>query len=128
MSLTTTDSKAHAFRRRVNVQAITPAIIPQFEELVNPHLDVFLDTVGKDAGFVTDGEKGWSSATEMSGAIAYCIADIMGSMTFGTTWDVQKEPQYRPFIKGLSQGVAGIHLVCSPARMWLRWDKTTYNR
>lgn len=112
MSLTTVDHKAHAFRRRVNVSAITPAAIKEFEPQVTPHVDEFIRLMGAGVGTKSDGEKGWGSGHDMSHAVAYCIADIMGSVTFGKTWDVQKDPKYRRYVKDLPNGVAGIHLVC----------------
>lgn len=111
MSLTTVDHKAHAFRRRVNMTAITPAAVKEFEGQVTPHVDEFIGIISEGAGSKAQGEHGWSSGKDMSYAVAFCIADIMGSMTFGRTWNVQKDPKYRRFVKDLPNGVAGIHLV-----------------
>ncbi|KAL6796896.1 cytochrome P450 [Trichoderma sp. SZMC 28012] len=111
MSLTTVDHKAHAFRRRVNMTAITPAAIKEFEDQVTPHLDEFISIIGEGAGAKSQGEHGWSPGKDMSYAVAFCIADIMGSVTFGRTWNVQRDPKYRHFVKDLPNGVAGIHLV-----------------
>ncbi|KAK4069308.1 hypothetical protein Trihar35433_5887 [Trichoderma harzianum] len=111
MSLTTVDHKAHAFRRRVNVTAITPAAVKEFEDQVTPHLDEFISIIGEGAGSRLQGENGWSPGKDMSYAVAFCIADIMGSVTFGRTWNVQRDPKYRHFVKDLPNGVAGIHLV-----------------
>ncbi|KAJ4856997.1 cytochrome p450 domain-containing protein [Trichoderma breve] len=111
MSLTTVDHKAHAFRRRVNMTAITPAAVKEFEDQVTPHLDEFISIIGEGAGSKSQGEHGWSPGKDMSYAVAFCIADIMGSVTFGRTWNVQRDPKYRHFVKDLPNGVAGIHLV-----------------
>ncbi|PNP58823.1 hypothetical protein THARTR1_01071 [Trichoderma harzianum] len=111
MSLTTVDHKAHAFRRRVNMTAITPAAVKEFEDQVTPHLDEFISIIGEGAGSKSQGDHGWSSGKDMSYAVAFCIADIMGSVTFGRTWNVQRDPEYRRFVKDLPNGVAGIHLV-----------------
>ncbi|KAM6482884.1 cytochrome P450 [Trichoderma sp. SZMC 28011] len=111
MSLTTVDHKAHAFRRRVNVTAITPAAVKEFEDQVTPHLDEFISIIGEGAGSKSQGEHGWSPGKDMSYAVAFCIADIMGSVTFGRTWNVQRDSKYRHFVKDLPNGVAGIHLV-----------------
>ncbi|KAL7800063.1 cytochrome P450 [Trichoderma ceciliae] len=111
MSLTTVDHKAHAFRRRVNMTAITPAAVKEFENQVTPHVDEFIDIISESVGSKSEGEHGWSSGKDMSYAVAFCIADIMGSVTFGRTWNVQRDPKYRSFVKDLPNGVAGIHLV-----------------
>lgn len=112
MSLTTVDHKAHAFRRRVNVTALTPAAVRQFAPQILPHIDSFLEIVGTKAGTASQGEEGWGPGVDMSYAVAYCLADIMGSVTFGRTWNAQKEDTYRRYVKDLPNGVAGIHLVC----------------
>ncbi|RFU74504.1 benzoate 4-monooxygenase cytochrome p450 [Trichoderma arundinaceum] len=111
MSLTTVDHKAHAFRRRVNMTAITPAAVKEFEDQVTPHVEEFIDIISEGVGSKLEGEHGWSSGKDMSYAVAFCIADIMGSVTFGRTWNVQRDPKYRHFVKDLPNGVAGIHLV-----------------
>ncbi|KAL7948442.1 cytochrome P450 [Trichoderma barbatum] len=111
MSLTTVDHRAHAFRRRVNMTAITPAAVKEFEGQVTPHVDEFIGIISEGAGSKAQGEHGWSFGKDMSYAVAFCIADIMGSVTFGRTWNVQRDPKYRHFVKDLPNGVAGIHLV-----------------
>lgn len=121
MSLTTVDHKAHAFRRRVNMTAITPAAIKEFEDQVTPHLDEFINIIGEGTGSKLQGEHGWSPGKDMSYAVAFCIADIMGSVTFGRTWNVQRDPKYRHFVKDLPNGVAGIHLVSQIGAAFLRF-------
>lgn len=111
MSLTTVDHKAHAFRRRVNMTAITPTAVKEFEDQVTPHVNEFIDIISEGVGSKVEGEHGWSSGKDMCFYVSFCIADIMGSMTFGRTWNVQRDPKYRHFVKDLPNGVAGIHLV-----------------
>ncbi|PTB64759.1 cytochrome P450 [Trichoderma citrinoviride] len=111
MSLTTVDHKEHTFRRAVNQAAITPAAVKEFEGQVTPHVDDFIDIIAEGAGSKSQGEEGWSFGKDMSYAVAFCLADIMGSVTFGRTWNAQRDPQFRHFIKDLPNGVAGIHLV-----------------
>ncbi|KAL7925846.1 cytochrome P450 [Trichoderma austrokoningii] len=111
MSLTTVDHRAHAFRRRVNMTAITPAAVKEFEDQVTPHVGEFIDIISEGVGSKVEGEHGWSSGKDMCWYVSFCIADIMGSMTFGRTWNVQRDPKYRHFVKDLPNEVAGIHLV-----------------
>lgn len=111
MSMSTQDVKSHAFRRRVNVAAITSTAIKDFEELVTPHVDLLMNLVGQGAGVVGDGEAGWTSGRDMSSYFGHCIADMMGSVTFNRSWETQKEEKYRHFVKGSPDGVCGIHLV-----------------
>jgi hypothetical protein len=111
MSTTIRDHKAHAFRRRINVAAMTPASVRGYEALATPHIDYFLELMGDGSGTKSDGEKGWSTGRDMSLAVAYCIADIMGSVTFNRSWYTQRETTYRHFVKDSPLGVAGMHLV-----------------
>lgn len=111
MSLTTVNHKEHTFRRAINQAAITPAAVKDFEDQVTPHVDEFINIIAEGAGSKSQGEEGWSFGKDMSYAVAFCLADIMGSVTFGRTWNAQKDPRYRHFIKDLPNGVAGIHLV-----------------
>lgn len=111
MSLTTINHKAHAFHRRVNVKVITPADMKDFDYLVMPHIDTFIQIISQGTGSVTDGEEGWSPRKDMSNSVAFCVADIMGSVTFRRSWKVQLDPLYRHFVKDLPNGMAGTHFV-----------------
>lgn len=106
MSQTTVDHKKHAFRRRVNVTALTPAAVKEYGSQVSPHVDYFIELMS--AGIV--GED-WGPPQDVSKSVAYCIADIMGALTFGKTWNVQREDTYRKIIEEGPLGVAGLHLV-----------------
>jgi hypothetical protein len=118
MSTTIIDHKAHAFRRRVNAAALTPTIVKGFADLVSPHVDYLLEVIGegsKPAAEVNEApdedNMGWSPGRDMSHHIAYCVADMMGTITFGRSLNTQRDPTHRKFIKDSPLGVAGIHIV-----------------
>ncbi|CAG8976544.1 hypothetical protein HYALB_00011021 [Hymenoscyphus albidus] len=110
MSLTTVDHKAHAFRRRVNASALTPAAIKSLEKRVTPHVDLLVAQID-EAIDKTGTESGWGPSKDMGHAVAYVIADIMGDVTFSQHFNVQRDAKNRHFIHDLPKGVAGIHLV-----------------
>lgn len=90
---------------------MTPASVREYESLATPHVDYFLELMGDGTGSKSDGEAGWSPGRDMSIAVAYCIADIMGSVTFNRSWYTQREEKYRHLVKDSPLGVAGIHIV-----------------
>ncbi|RYP22086.1 hypothetical protein DL765_001845 [Monosporascus sp. GIB2] len=108
MSLTTVDHKAHAFRRRVNAKAMTPAAVKAFEDKVTPHVDYMIQSISRN---IRANGQGWSTGQDMAHLVAYCIADIMGDVTFSQHWNVQRDGKNRRFVHDLPKGVAGIHLV-----------------
>ncbi|KAI8951072.1 cytochrome P450 [Xylaria longipes] len=108
MSLTTSDHKIHAFRRRVNAKALSRVTITNFEPKVKPHVDILVNKIAQSC---LGKEHPWSSAQNMAHLIAYCVADIMGDITFSQHWNVQLDEKNRHFVHDLPKGVAGIHLV-----------------
>ncbi|KAL8788329.1 MAG: hypothetical protein Q9213_001726 [Squamulea squamosa] len=106
MSMTTIDRKKHAYKRRVNVQALTPATIKSLEEQILRNTRVFCD-------LLIDGELDeaeWSSPKDMTQRVGWLVSDIMGDITFSKNWNVQKEARWRKFVEDGPLGVAGIHL------------------
>ncbi|KAF2973101.1 hypothetical protein GQX73_g675 [Xylaria multiplex] len=108
MSLTTTDHKLHAFRRRVNAKALTPTAVKALENRVKPHVDYLISLIQRSC---SSENRLWSSGHNMADRISFCIADIMGDVTFSQHWDVQRNTTNRHFVHDLPKGVAGIHLV-----------------
>lgn len=108
MSLTTVDHKAHAFRRRVNMSALTPAAVKSLQKCVTPHVDFLIEKIDRSIGF---NKTVWGPGQDMGHAVAYCIADIMGDVTFSQHFNVQRNEKNRHFVHDLPKGVAGIHLV-----------------
>ena len=104
-SNTTPDMKEHAFRRRVNVRALSPANIKGMEEQILKNVRYFCETL-------VDGDgHDWSSPHDMSKLVGYLVSDIMGDITFSKSFDVQRKPDNRDLLNSLPQAVAGIHLV-----------------
>lgn len=110
MSNTTVDKKKHAFRRRVNVTALTPAAVRGYGGQVATHVDELMRQMGERASSKQDHE-GWGPPEDVSKSFAYCIADIMGCLTFGQSWNAQKNEQYRKIVEGSPLGVTGMMLL-----------------
>jgi hypothetical protein len=102
--------KEHAFRRRVNVRALSAANIKGMEEQILKNIRYFCGTLADDAG------EGWGSPRNMSKLVGYLISDIMGDVTFSKSHDMQKKPDNRDLLTSLPQAVAGIHLVSDTQR------------
>jgi cytochrome P450 len=108
MSMTTMDRKVHAFKRRVDAEALTSTAIQELE----PHLlrnirqfcSKMLDSSSKSGD--------WSKSRNMTSWIAYLMADLMGEITFHKSWDMVESEKNRNVLKILNTGVAGLHLVC----------------
>ena len=100
--------KEHAFRRRVNVRAMSAANIKPLEGKILKNIRYFCDQL------VDSGKDGWGSARDMSKYVGYLVSDIMGDITFSKSWEVQQRPDNRDLLVSLPEGVAGIHLVSCP--------------
>lgn len=112
MSLTTVDHAAHAFRRRVNVAALKPAVIKSLGARVPSHVDYLIQALQQGAARSTDGKtQSWSSGKNMTDFLSYCIMDIMSDLTFTQTLNVQREAKNRHFVSSIPKGVGGMHLV-----------------
>lgn len=107
MSLTTTDRNIHAFRRRVNLKAISPSAVKKLSERVSSHVDYLIQSIERSI----EPKRGkWGQGQDMANLLAYCIFDIMADATFSQHWSLQREEKYRRFAHSLPKAVAGIHL------------------
>ena len=104
-SNTTMSWKEHAFRRRVNVQAINPTSIKRMEERILRNIRYF------STQLVDDEAQDWSNGREMSKMIGCLVSDIMGDVIFGRRWETMRKPDNRDLLTKLPEAVAGIHLV-----------------
>lgn len=112
MSLTTMDHAAHAFRRRVNVAALKPAVIKSLGSRMPSHVDYLIQTLQRDTAPSADGKtQSWSTGRNMTEFFSYCIMDIMSDLTFTQTLNVQREAKNRHFVTSIPKGVGGMHLV-----------------
>ncbi|CAI6332828.1 unnamed protein product [Periconia digitata] len=120
---TTPDMKEHAFRRRVNVRALSATNIKSMEEKILRNIQYFCDQL------VDEGTQGWSSSRDMSKYIGYLVSDIMGDITFSKNWEMQQKPDNRDVLVSLPEGVAGIHLVgYLPELLSLKLDKLLFGK
>lgn len=108
MSMTTIDRKEHAYKRRVNVQALNPKSVKNLESRILKNIRIFYSNLldhNADSGT-------WNAARDMSKEIGYLVSDIMGDITFSKNWNTLKDPAHRQFVEDSALGTAGIHLVC----------------
>ncbi|KAF4626141.1 hypothetical protein G7Y89_g12020 [Cudoniella acicularis] len=111
MSMTTIDRKAHAFKRRIDAEALTSSAIQDLEEPV-------LCNVRKFCGYMIDApekakggdDEGWSTARNMSEWPGYLMTDTMGDITFHRNWNMMDSSENRELLKTLSKEVAGLNM------------------
>ena len=106
-TLTTIDKRAHSYKRRITLQALTPKAIKEFEDLMLENIRDFCRLLVDDDSNAT----GWSSARNMTKMVSYALSDIMGDITFSRNWDMQKNTANRSVLDILPLGTCGINLV-----------------
>ena len=109
MSMTMLDKKKHAFRRQINVRALTPRVIHDLQDKILQNVRYFCN------GLIEETTSDWSSAKDMTKLFGYLISDIMGDITFSRNWNVLRDGENRRFIEGFPKATAGIHLVSPKA-------------
>jgi cytochrome P450 len=106
-TVTTIDKSAHAFKRRINVRALTPTSIKELEGSIYKNCSIFLDML------VDENESsGWSQARNMTNLVAYLTSDIMGDVAFSRNWDLMRGEENRHMIDILHLGTGLINTVC----------------
>lgn len=115
-SATTLNPKEHAFRRRVNNQALVPGMLHNYKDRVTPHvtfmIEKFKDSVrGVNEKGGQGGEDGWSPAVNFTRSLMYCVADIMADVVFGQPWNVQRDARNRSHIENLAKSTTGLLVV-----------------
>lgn len=104
MSMTTIDRKSHAFKRRIDAEALTTSAIHELEDAV-------LRNVRKFCKYMIDGPEEWSTARNMSQWPGYLMTDIMGDITFHRNWNMMDSTENRGLLKTLSEGVGGLNMM-----------------
>jgi hypothetical protein len=105
-TVTTINKEAHAYKRRINVGALTPSAIKKLEGSIYKNCDIFLN-------MLVDGKRsdGWSEGRNMTNLIAYLVSDIMGDVAFNRSWDLMKSEKNRHMISILHLGTSLINTV-----------------
>ena len=106
--MTTIDRKAHAFKRRIDAEALTHIAIQEVEEPVLRNVRYFCDQMIDES--LPEGNT-WSEARDMSKWSGYLMSDIMGDITFHRNWNMMKSSENRELLGTLSKGVAGLNMV-----------------
>jgi cytochrome P450 len=108
MSMTTIDLKKHAFKRRIDHQAMSQSAIKGMEDLVLKNVRIFCDKL------IDEGEPankdGWYTQRDMSAWTGYVTSDTMGDVTFNRNWNVLQSSENRGILEILPQGVSGLNL------------------
>jgi hypothetical protein len=106
-TVTTIDKKTHAFKRRINVRALTSTAIKELGESIYKNCGIFLEELGTN---VKRGG-GWSKGNDMSKMFSYLTSDIMGDIAFSRNWNLMRSEKYRYMIDILSLGACLINTV-----------------
>lgn len=106
MSMTTIDREEHAFKRRVNIKALTLNAIKDLEGRLIKNIDLFCANLLDEVP-----SKSWNSAKDMSKWSAYLASDIQGDVTFTRNWNVLQSSENRNVVEILPQGVQGLYVV-----------------
>ncbi|TGO86488.1 hypothetical protein BPOR_0299g00040 [Botrytis porri] len=95
--VTTIDKKLHAIKRRILVKALNPQAVQELQNLIYQNTQRFSQYLreGKN-GKVSVGE--WTHPHDMSKALTYLQADIMGDVTFSRNWGMLNNEENRHII------------------------------
>ena len=106
--MTTIDRKTHAFKRRVDAEALTSTAIQEMEGSVLRNVRLFCRQILVNS---EDPTKAWSQAINLSEWTGYLMTDIMGDITFHRNWKMMESVSNRGILETLSKGVAGLNMV-----------------
>ncbi|KAI9700996.1 MAG: hypothetical protein M1820_006641 [Bogoriella megaspora] len=106
MSMTVLDTKRHAYRRRVNVQALRPDAVEVIQDHIIKNIDYFCSHV-----IAPEPTSEWGVPHDFSKIVGYLVSDIMGDVTFSKNWDTQRDATYRHFVDDSALGTAGMHII-----------------
>ncbi|KAM0177897.1 hypothetical protein ACHAPF_003863 [Botrytis cinerea] len=95
--LTTIDKKIHALKRRILVKALNPQAVQELQNLIYQNSQRFSEYLrARKNGKVSAGE--WTHPHDMSKALTYLLADMMGDVTFSRNWGMLKDEENRHVI------------------------------
>ncbi|KAF7915318.1 uncharacterized protein EAE98_011184 [Botrytis deweyae] len=106
--LTTIDKKIHALKRRILVKALNPQAVQELQNLAYQNTQRFSEYLreGKD-GLVSAGE--WTHAHDISKALTYLQADIMGDVTFSRNWGMLNDEENRHMVGLMSDSALAMN-------------------
>ncbi|KAF7917859.1 uncharacterized protein EAE97_011997 [Botrytis byssoidea] len=106
--LTTIDKKIHAIKRRILVKALNPQSVQELQNLIYQNTQRFSEYLreGKD-GKVSVGE--WTHAHDISKALTYLQADIMGDVTFSRNWGMLNDEENRHMVGLMSSSALAMN-------------------
>ncbi|KAI9651246.1 hypothetical protein NHQ30_001284 [Ciborinia camelliae] len=99
---TTIDKKAHAFKRRIMAKALNPQAVKGLQILIYQNIERFSEYLQESKlGKVSAGE--WTQPYDLSKALTYLQADIMGDVTFSRNWGMLNDEKNRHMIDVMSE-------------------------
>lgn len=112
--VTTIEKKAHSVRRRISVQALTPAAVKGSEGLILKNSEIFFNKIEEERLNFQDTSKNnqeWGPGMNMTKWVSWLMSDIMGDVTFSRNWNLMKSEKNRHIIDVLSVGACLINTV-----------------
>lgn len=106
MSMTTIDKKKHAFKRRIDAEAMTSSALKNYEAQTLKNVRTFCRHL-VDEGAPNE----WNNARDLTEWTSYVLSDIMGDNTFSHNWNMMESTDNRGILQVLAKGVAGLHMV-----------------
>ena len=106
MSMTTIDKKKHAFKRRIDAEAMTSSTLKNYEAQTLKNIRTFCRHLVDE-----DAPNEWNQARDLTKWTSYVLSDIMGDNTFSRSWTMMESKDNRGILEVLAKGVAGLHMV-----------------
>lgn len=108
MSMTTIDKKKHAFKRRVDTEAMTSSALKNYEAQTLKNVRTFCRHLVDEGAPIE-----WNKTRALTEWTSYVLSDIMGDSTFSRNWNMMESKDNRGILQVLAKGVAGLHMVNS---------------
>ena len=110
MSMTTIDKKKHAFKRRIDAEALSSSALKNYEAQTLNNVRTFCRHLLDEGA-----PEGWNEARDLTKWTSYVMSDIMGDNTFSRNWNMMESEDNRAILDVLAKGVAGLHMVSPQA-------------
>ncbi len=104
--MTTIDKKKHAFKRRIDAEAMTSSTLKNYEAQTLKNIRTFCRHLVDE-----DAPNEWNQARDLTKWTSYVLSDIMGDNTFSRSWTMMESKDNRGILEVLAKGVAGLHMV-----------------
>ena len=106
--MTTIDKKKHAFKRRIDAEAMTSSALKNYEAQTLKNVRTFCRHLVDEGAPIE-----WNKTRDLTEWTSYVLSDIMGDNTFSRNWNMMESKDNRGILQVLAKGVAGLHMVNS---------------